>query len=214
MNQLDRPNALTWGIVAVLSLVNCCSSASATTSTVRAGFMTNPAITANPVVAGVNAVVPSIKIAQATGNQLSPAQKAQLTQLPIPIVAPTYLPAGFRLIQATGERGQYVNGDDDSGYTIAYKGPGNTCIKLYSSQDGPRGQAAKVVKTTFGAVRIFVQKTQNRPFIYSFIPIAGNPSLTSGGSMLDSATKNRWQPCNAVSMDEYVRVLQSLTVVK
>jgi len=151
---------------------------------------------------------------QATGNQLSAKQKAQLTQLPIPIVAPTYLPPGFRLVSASGEKGQYANGDDDSGYSLVYQGANNTCIKLSSSKDGPRGKWQQLVETKFGAVKVFVQTRNHNRFVYSFIPLKGNPALSSGGHLPNPNSRGEWQRCNPISMEDYLRVLKSLDVVK
>ena len=154
-------------------------------------------------------------IAQTPGNLLTPEQKEMLTQLPIPIVAPTYLPKGFRLISASGEQGQYANGDDDSGYSLSYLGANNTCIRLTSSKDGSRGQAANVVETPFGSIEVFTQTLQGKPFIYSFIPVPGNPSLSSGGTIQEGVgSRATWKTCNAVPMEQYIQILQSLEVVK
>lgn len=143
------------------------------------------------------------EIAQVTGNLLSADQKAKLLQLPIPIVAPTYLPKGFQLTHADGEEGRYINGDDDSGYSLIYKGPDNTCIEVRSSKDGPRGTWQQIVETRFGSIKVFTNNhPQGKLSIYSFVPIAGQPVLFSGGVS-----------CNPVSMAEYIHVLQSLEVL-
>lgn len=149
-----------------------------------------------------------------TSYQLTSAQKAKLTQLPIPIVAPTYLPEGFRLVTAEGEKGQYANGDDDSGYSLVYQGRNNTCIRITSSKDGPRGKWQQMVDTRFGAVKVFTQTYENKYLIYSFIPVKGNPSLTSGGSLPHPDASGKFQSCKAVSLPEYARVLRSLAVLK
>lgn len=141
------------------------------------------------------------EIAQVTGNLLSADQKAKLLKLPIPIVAPTYLPKGFQLTHADGEEGHYSNGDDDSGYSLIYKGPENTCIEVRSSKDGPRGAWQQIVKTRFGSIKVFTENNQGKTSIYSFVPIQGQPVLISGAS------------CNPVSMQEYIHVLQSLELL-
>jgi len=154
------------------------------------------------------------QLKSASSYQLTAAQKAKLTQLPIPIVAPTYLPEGFRLVSASGEKGQYANGDDDSGYTLFYLGQNNTCVSVASSKDGPRGKWQQVVDTRFGAVKVFTQTYENKYSIYSFIPVKGNPSLLSGGSLPNPDANGNFKPCQALSMAEYVKVLRSLQVIK
>ncbi len=154
---------------------------------------------------------------QVTGNLLSPEQKAQLTQLPIPIIAPNFLPAGFRLVKATGETAKYANGDDDSGYTIAYQGENNTCISVTSSQSGPRGlQKIRQEQTEFGEVTVYTENARDNSIrnVVSFLRLKGNPILISGGTLPDSTTSNGWKQCSPVSIQTYIQVLKSLSVVK
>lgn len=218
MNRPARITVFVLGTVVSLLLASCAANFAATRSTPATSELdknVNSAAVKPEATPTVNAAAP--ETSTVTGNLLSPEQKAQLSQLPIPIIAPTQLPAGFRLVAASGEKGQYANGDDDSGYSISYQGDNNTCINLTSSKDGPRGQADSVVQTQFGAVKVFTETRQDKTFIYSFIPIAGNPSLTSGGTVPDPAATGDtpgWKRCNAVSMEQYIQVLKSLEVVK
>jgi hypothetical protein len=157
----------------------------------------------------------AVLLAQATGNLLSPVQKARLTQLPIPVVVPTRLPVGFRLVRAEGEAGRYANGDDDSGYAIDYQGEQNTCLSIRTSQDGPRGlEKVKQVRTRFGLVTVYAEKLHDRKSLVSFLGIKGNPMLISGGMQPDSTASSGWKPCRAVNIETYTQVLQSLSVVK
>jgi hypothetical protein len=154
---------------------------------------------------------------QATGNLLSSEQKAKLLQLPIPIIAPTFLPEGFRLVQATGEANKYANGDDDSGYMIAYQGDNNTCISISSSSSGSRGlQRVNQVKTEFGTVDIYTSNARDNSIqsIASFITLKGNPALISGGSIPDRNADGGFKTCNPISLGQYIQVLKSLTLVK
>jgi hypothetical protein len=154
-------------------------------------------------------------VAQATGNLLSPKQKAQLTQLPIPIVAPTVLPASFRLVRAEGEAGKYANGDDDSGYAIDYEGAQNTCLSMRSSKDGPRGlEKVTQVQTRFGLVTVYQEKLRDGKSLVSFLGLKGNPTLVSGGTLPDNKAPDGWKRCRAVSVETYTQVLKSLAVVK
>lgn len=153
--------------------------------------------------------------AQVAGNLLSTKQKAQLTQLPIPVVVPTVLPATFRLVRAEGEAGTYANGDDDSGYAIDYQGEKNTCLSIRTSQDGPRGlEKVKQVQTRFGLITVYTEKLPDSKSLVSFLGLKGNPMLISGGMQPDSTTSSGWKRCRAVSVEAYTQVLQSLTVLK
>lgn len=209
MNQPYRTAIFALGTVALLALTSCATNAASTNLP--------PSSSVTPAANSANSAQDRTIIAQAAGDLLSKAQKAELAQLGIPIVLPAYLPPGFRVKQFHADKGEYANGDNDSGYLISYQGANNSCITLYSSQDGPRGQRQKLVQTRFGSVGIYTQKRNGKTFIYSFIPIAGNPSLTSGGSLPDTAgmgTDGGGKSCNAVSMEEYVQVLKSLKVMK
>lgn len=153
--------------------------------------------------------------AESTGNLLTSEQIAKLTSLPITIVAPTYLPKGFRVVKADGERGQYANGADDSGYGIDYEGEDGTCFTIYSSKDGPRrlpmvGQ----VETALGTVKIYEENYQGKRALESFIPVAkGNPLMIAPVSRLNPATGN-YEQCRALDRSEYERILQSIEIVK
>jgi hypothetical protein len=149
-----------------------------------------------------------------TGNLLSPEQVTQLTQLPIPIVAPTYLPKGYRLVRAEGGSDKYANGEDDAGYAIDYQGEDNTCFTIYSSKDGPRrlpqiGQ----VESAVGTINMYEATYEGRSSIQSFIPVKGNPMMLSPVSHLNPATGN-FEPCKALDRTEYERILKSVELVK
>lgn len=163
----------------------------------------------------IKPTVSTVLVAPATGNLLSSAQKTQLTQLPIPIIAPTALPASFRLVRAKGEAGKYANGDDDSGYAIDYEGAQNTCLSIRSSKDGPRGlEKVTEVQTRFGLVAVYQEKLRDGKSLVSFLGLKGNPTLVSGGMLPDNRAPDGWKRCRAVSVETYTQVLKSLAVVK
>jgi hypothetical protein len=152
-----------------------------------------------------------------TGNLLTSEQKALLLQLPIPIVAPNFIPEGFRLVYAKGEANKYANGDDDSGYTIAYQGENNTCISIRSTQSGSRGlQRVNQVQTEFGSVGVYTENARDNSVVVisSFFELKGNPALISGGSIPDSSANGGFRRCEPVGMGVYLQVLKSLTLVK
>ncbi len=152
-----------------------------------------------------------------SGNLLTSEQKASLLQLPIPIVAPSFIPEGFHLVYAKGEANKYVNGDDDSGYTIVYQGENNTCISVLPTQSGSRGlQRVNQVQTEFGSVGVYTENARDNSVVVisSFLELKGNPAIISGGSIPDSSANGGFRRCEPVGMGVYIQVLKSLTLVK
>jgi hypothetical protein len=139
---------------------------------------------------------------------------AQLTRLPIPIVAPTDIPAGFRVVKAEGDSVKYTNGDDDAGYNILYRRDDNTCFAIRSSKDGPRGLTPLgKVETTVGAVTMYESVFNNRRSTLSFIPVKGNPMMISPES-LQNARTGEYEACKPLDSATYKQVLQSLAIVQ
>jgi hypothetical protein len=161
---------------------------------------------------------PNYTISTAIGSQPKKDTGTLLTsQLPIPIVAPNFIPEGFRLVYAKGEANKYANGDDDSGYTIAYQGENNTCISIRSTQSGSRGlQRVNQVQTEFGSVGVYTENARDNSVVVisSFFELKGNPALISGGSIPDSSANGGFRRCEPVGMGVYLQVLKSLTLVK
>ena len=152
-----------------------------------------------------------------SGNLLTSEQKAALLQLPIPIVAPTFLPEGFRLVYANGESSKLANGYDDSGYTLAYQGENNTCISIHSTQSGSRGlKKVDQVQTEFGSVVVYIDNSRDNSIrsISSFLPLNGNPTLISGGSITGRSADDGFKRCEPMEIEVYIQVLKSLTLVK
>ncbi len=149
-----------------------------------------------------------------SGHLLSPQQVRQLTQLPIPIVVPTDLPPGFRLLKAEGEQGQYANGDDDSGYMLEYASPDNRCFVIYTSKDGPRRlKQIGQVQSGVGLAKIYQDRYNNQTAWMSFLPVKGNPVLISPFSRLNPATNN-YERCKPLSRADYDRILKSIQLLK
>ena len=153
-----------------------------------------------------------------SGNLLTSEQKAALLQLPIPIVAPTFLPEGFRLVYTDGKSGKLANGYDDSGYTIAYQGENNTCISIGSSTpSGSRGlKKVDQVQTEFGSVVVYINNSRDNSIrsISSSLPLNGYPTLVSGGSVTGRSADDGFRRCEPMEMEVYIQVLKSLTLVK
>jgi hypothetical protein len=140
-----------------------------------------------------------------SGNLLSPSQLAELAQLPWPALAPTELPDGFKVVKFNVGRGQYANGDDDSGYSIRYEGPDRTCLNVYNASDGPRGQAGiRTVETSFGPVKVFRETHAKFTSLYSFVP--------DQRSIYVGTTQD--QDCKALSDAQFDRVVESMGQVQ
>lgn len=149
-----------------------------------------------------------------TGHLLSPAQVAKLTSLPLPIVAPTDLPQGFRVVSADGASTKLVNGNDDTGYSITYQGKDSTCFSIYSSQDGPRRlKQVGRVKSAVGDIKMYEASYKGRRSVQSFIPVKGNPVMISPAFQLNPAT-GRHEACKALDRIEYERILSSIDLLK
>lgn len=147
-------------------------------------------------------------------NLLSPAQLEQLANLPIPFVAPTYLPEGFRVVSADGGSVKYANGDDDAGYLIRYEGADGTCFMIYYAKDGPRRlKQIGQVESAVGTIKMYEETYEGKTSVQSFIPVEGNPVMISPASQLSSVTGN-YERCPALDRAEYERILKSIEVVK
>lgn len=138
------------------------------------------------------------------GHLLSPDQVARLSRLPIPVLVPTHVPAGFRVVRVEAESGQYANGDDDSGYLINYQGSNRSCFTIYSASGGARGLTTVGQEpTAFGVIKISVD--QRFPSnLSAFFPVEGNPLLITGAGGCGKALPRA----------EFVRILRSVAVLR
>lgn len=183
-----------------------------TTATFSVVLGTSSFVSARPDTPTIASFTSSIQISQTDGNLLSPEQKEELTQLPIPIVAPSYLPIGFQLTHATGGTEEFINGDINYYYYIQYENDNGGCIRIGTSQFGTDGlEPIRHVETELGAVEVFVDNLYAPRNIYGFLEVEGYPVLRSGeGTSFSSANET----CHRVSMETYDQVLESLTIVE
>lgn len=77
---------------------------------------------------------PLAQVAQATGDLLDAAQKDKLKEVSVPIVVPTYLPAGFRVIKLEAGREELRSGSY-AYYSILYKGEDDACFDISLNND-------------------------------------------------------------------------------
>lgn len=97
MTQPYRTAIFALGTIALLSLSNCTANQAASKMPVPPGNSSSTLAQNSDTAAATSTASPKTSLAYKTNNLLSNKQKAQLAQLGIPIVVPTYLPAGFRL---------------------------------------------------------------------------------------------------------------------
>jgi hypothetical protein len=200
MPQIHAHKLARFGNIALLMLVSC----------------TSPAVeqlSASPA----EELLPSEQIDQPTApteNLLTPAQMDQLTALPLPIVAPSYLPEGFQVVRVDGESVPYVDGSYDAGYVIEYQREDGTCFTIMSSKDGPRGLSSiGQVETALGPVSIYESRYEGSTTFLSYFPVDYNPMMMSPVSRLNPET-GEYEQCNPLDLQDYERILESIEVVQ
>lgn len=156
-------------------------------------------------------------IAKNTSNLLSSKQKAQLTQLSMPIAVPTYLPGGFRLTNflAKKERDDYASGEY-SWYSIFYQGTNNSCLEVSANVDPAMsmGNLQKtLVKTRLGSVEVYSGNVEGKPMIVGLFSLGKKNGymVRTGAWIPQNLAGGR---CNPVSRKEYIQVLKSLEMLK
>lgn len=202
--------------IALLTLVSCTRQSNATFATPSADAPpASVKAQAQPDQAsGTPSTTHLTAVKAATGNLLSPAQVAKLTQLPIPIAAPTDLPTGFRVVSANGDSVKYINGDDDAGYAIEYEKEDGTCFAVQSSKDGPRRlKPIGQVESVMGTIKIYELTYQDKKALQSFIPVKGNPVMISPVARFSQSTGD-YVACRPLDRTEYERILKSMEIVK
>jgi hypothetical protein len=203
-------NRLALTTLALLSIASCSTSPAATSGPIGS-TTASPALTPVPAAASLTDKAPSApKVADnssvadlpsaLSSNLLSPPQIAELAKLSFPALAPTNLPAGFSVVGFKVERGQYANGDDDSGYSIRYAGPGRTCLTISVSKDGPRGPGLRTAETSFGPVKIYRETLAASTSMYGYIQDQRSIYV---GTRQDA-------DCNLMSDTQFDQVMESM----
>ncbi|HEY9613181.1 hypothetical protein [Allocoleopsis sp.] len=205
------------GTVALLSGSSCAANGAA--SQAPTALVSRPlALATTPDTSfAASPAFPKTAIAKNTSNLLSSEQKAQLNQLGMPIIVPTYLPGGFRLTNflAKKERDDYASGEY-SWYSMFYQGTNNTCLEVSANVDPAMSTVnlqKTLVKTRLGAVEVYSGNVESKPMIVGLFSLG-----TKNGYMLRTGA---WMPqtlpggrCNPVSRKEYIQVLKSLERLK
>lgn len=211
MNQRCRTAICAVGAVALLSLFSCASSGvTAKPPTDRARF------TAPDNSEAASTALPKTSIEKNTGSLLSKEQKAQLAQLGIPIVLPSFLPGGFRLTKFSAQKQLDEASGDYSSYSIFYQGANNTCLELSANSDpgiSTEGRKETSVETQLGSVKVYRISVEGKPMIVGLFSLPKNNGymLRTGAWMPPTIPGRR---CNPVSMEEYIQVLKSLKRLK
>lgn len=220
MNQPYRTVVCALATVVWLSLTSCARNSTATQSPgIFARGLTNssPSITRE--------TDSKTSIAQTTENSRSTAQKMQRSQQSIPLVTtadipgfnsplfkPTYLPSGFYLMEFQTIENYYLNAPNPFSYSMIYRErEKDTCLEIYDALDGTSfellGLSESSVNILQGEVTVYSGNVEDRPMIVAQVKgeQVGLPSsyyftLISGYS--------DW--CEPVSMEEFIKVLQSM----
>lgn len=164
---------------------------------------------------------PLAQVAQATGDLLDAAQKDKLKELSVPIVVPTYLPAGFRVIKLEAGR-EELRSRSYAYYSILYKGEDDACFDISLNTD-PAMRTSRLsrrfmqIPISNKDVTIIYGNIEDKPITMgSFSVPSGSPNsaymLRTGGWM-PSSLEGRNIRCNSISDAEYDKVLQALKVL-
>ncbi|MFN9481391.1 MAG: hypothetical protein ACK6CX_01005 [Pseudanabaena sp.] len=164
---------------------------------------------------------PLAQVAQATGDLLDAAQKDKLKELSVPIVVPTYLPAGFRVIKLEAGR-EELRSRSYAYYSILYKGEDDACFDISLNTD-PAMSTSRLsrrfmqIPISNKDVTIIYGNIEDKPITMgSFSVPSGSPNsgymLRTGGWM-PSSLEGRNIRCNSISDAEYDKVLQALKVL-
>jgi hypothetical protein len=149
---------------------------------------------------------PVVTRAQVSGSQLTTKQVAELKRKPvITAVIPTFLPAGYRVTRFETYRGKYINGDDELGYQIHYRGADNTCLYVGSTQSGPRGMVQVAsASTALGPLKVY--KDPQSGVLAAFPPLDRAAQISS--------SKYNSQGCRALSSNQFIRIVESIKILK
>ncbi|HAG81565.1 MAG TPA: hypothetical protein DCL61_10445 [Cyanobacteria bacterium UBA12227] len=233
MNQPYRTVVCILATVAWLSLSSYARNSTATQSPTTQSDNLSISTTSSPP-SITRAADSKTSIAQNTENSRSSAQKMQQSQQTIPIVTtadlppgfnipiaiPTYLPSGFYLKQFLAFDAGYV-GQDTFYYSIVYEEVDNySCLEISSGIDGTAfeylGLSETSVKVSQGEVTVYSGNVEGKPMIIALDwgKQIGLPSSDYRMTLISGYDSSGGDECNPVSMEEFIKVLQSLKPLK
>jgi hypothetical protein len=161
------------------------------------------------------------QVPQVQGNLLDSSQKAQLQELAVPIVVPSYLPEGFRLTKLNSGREELRSGSY-AYYSILYQGKNDTCLDISLNTD-PAMLTSRMprrfmqIPISNKEVTIIYGNVEDKSITMGRFEVPnGSPNsaymLRTGGWM-PSGQEGRNIRCNSISEEEYNKVLQALEML-
>lgn len=212
------------GALSLSALVGCSDNSIAIKPPINSQ---NTSVAATPKLESSNLATspsPTTSVAQVPpvqGNLLDASQKMQLQELAVPIVVPTYLPEGFRLIKLDSGKEELRSGSY-AYYSILYRGENDTCLDISLNTD-PAMLTSRMprrfmqIPISQKEVTIIYGKLEDKSITLGRFGVAnGSPNnaymLRTGGWM-PSGQEGRNIRCNSISEEEYNKVLQSLKVL-
>ncbi|NJR66482.1 MAG: hypothetical protein HC772_16030, partial [Leptolyngbyaceae cyanobacterium CRU_2_3] len=214
MNQRHPTAALVLGAIA-LSLLTHCAANTATTNS--SPVSSSPAVTLSSAVA-TPAEIAQNPASPLPAEQLSVDQKNQLSQLSVPVLVPTFLPAGFRLTKFDAGEEQLTNGSY-SYYSLLYQGDNNTCLEISTGVDPALSTSRlskALVTTPLGEATVYSGEVEGRSLILSMVSAQPQEYMLRSGLVARPAEQQpdgSWSAaelCQPVSMETYTQVLRSL----
>lgn len=222
MTKLPKLGSYIFGIWILSALVSCSNSIAikpTTTSDASAAATTK----SEPSTIPTNSIfaTPVAQVSQSAGDLLDSAQKAKLKKLAVPIVIPTYLPTGFRLIKLDSGREELRSGSY-SYYSILYRGENDTCLDISLNTDPAMrtlGLQRRSIQIPISnkEVTIIYGNVEDKPITLGLFGVPnGSPNsayMLRAGGWMPSGQEGRNIRCNSISDEEYDKVLQALKVL-
>jgi len=223
MLKLSKLASLIFFSVCLSPLVSCSNSIASKPTSSPSEASVAVAAKSEAVASPANAIAatPVAEVPQVTGDLLDASQKDKLRELSVPIVVPTYLPTGFRVIKLEAGREELRSGSY-AYYSILYKGENDTCFDISLNTD-PAMRTSRMprrfmqIPISNREVTIIYGNVEDKPITMGRFNVPNNSPtsaymLRTGGSM-PAAQEERNIRCNAMSDAEYDKVLQALKVL-
>lgn len=208
--------------IALLTLASCTDQSNAKSSVQSAGLSqaslsNTESASSTPIEAPANQaqqpdVVEAPSLADTVAmNLLSDDQKAQLAQLGVEVVLPTYLPSGFQLALFQAHRKASSNPTDYTYYTVSYKGPNNTCVEAGNGYQNTAllTNQERSLSAPVGTFKIQSGTYSRTPITRHWAALPGNQIILTGGAFPYGQGN-----CNPIAEGEFDKVLQSARVVE
>ncbi len=212
-----------FGSLCLNTLVSCSNSITIKSAIGSSDTLIAATPKAEPSSSLTNSISPTpvVKLSQASGDLLDLSQKAKLKELAVPIVVPTYLPVGFRLVKMDSGREELRTGSY-AYYSILYQGENGTCLDISLNTD-PAMRTSQMLRRFMQIpisnkkVTIIYGKLDDKSIAMGLFEVAnGEPNsayMLRNGGWMPSGQEGRNVRCNSISEEEYDKVLQALEVL-